>query len=254
MESPLRSPIDGRSNVETGYGVRRPDSRGTLRSPPPLPSRRGSGSPLESAREGSIMSGRSSTYTKRGGDRVTSPNPAVGTSQCLDVLMLMLSNQDLAQFSHHCQILYFTTNPPDASSDYISSTLASLPPSHRATYTRIQASLRAQAHDRATRLRLIEFHALISSTFANASLSLPSRQALDGNQAREERRNKLARFVQQWCLKSGVGVEPFFKALYTALRLQSKGERSVGGAGGKRIVWEIDDAVFMEAGYAHASN
>lgn len=77
MESPLRSPIDGRSSVENGYGVRRPDSRGTLRSPPPLPSRRGSGSPLESAREGSIMSGRSSTYTKRGGDRVTSPNPAV---------------------------------------------------------------------------------------------------------------------------------------------------------------------------------
>jgi hypothetical protein len=253
MDSPLRSPVNGRSNVDPAYGVRRPDSRETLRSPPPLPSRRGSGSPLENVREGSVKSGRSSTYTKRGGDRVTSPNPAVSPAHSCSMYCTDAINQDLAQFSHHCQILYFTTNPPEASSDYISSTLASLPPSHRATCTRIQASLRAQAHDRATRLRLIEFHALISSTFANASLSLPSRQALDGPQAREERRNKLARFVQQWCLKSGVGVEPFFKALYTALRLQSKGERSVGGAGGKRIVWEIDDAVFMEAGYVRVS-
>lgn len=159
-----------------------------------------------------------------------------------------LDIQDLAQFSHHCQILYFTSDPPEASAEYISSTLAALPPSHRATYTRIQASLRAQSHDRATRIRLIEFHALISSTFANASLTLPARQDFNGKEAREERRNKLAKFVQQWCSKSGVGVEPFFKALYTALRLQGKGERNVGGPGARRIVWEIDDAVFMEAG------
>jgi hypothetical protein len=43
-------------------------------------------------------------------------------------------------------------------------------------------------------------------------------------------------------------VEPFFKALYVGFKLQSKGDRSKGGAGARRIVWEVDDAVFMEAG------
>jgi hypothetical protein len=77
LDSPLKSPIDGRPS-RNGI-LSRPSSRDALRSPPPpLPSRRGSGSPMESGREGSILSGRSSTYTKRGGDRVTSPNPAVG--------------------------------------------------------------------------------------------------------------------------------------------------------------------------------
>lgn len=78
-DSPLKSPIDGRSSRERNNGIlSRPGSRDALRSPPPpLPLRRGSGSPMESGREGSIFSGRSSTYTKGGGHRVTSPNPAV---------------------------------------------------------------------------------------------------------------------------------------------------------------------------------
>jgi hypothetical protein len=99
MKSPLRSPDNGRYSVDTAYGVRKPDSRGTLRSPPPLPSRRGTGCPLDSVREGSIKIGRSSTYTKRDGDRFTSPNPAVRRAQsCLHGLITKINNNETSEF------------------------------------------------------------------------------------------------------------------------------------------------------------
>lgn len=84
-DSPLKSPIDGRSSRERNNGIlSRPGSRDALRSPPPpLPSRKGSESPMESGREGSIFSGRSSTYTKGGGNRAISPNPAVSHKRAL---------------------------------------------------------------------------------------------------------------------------------------------------------------------------
>lgn len=198
------------------------------RHPPPLPSRSQTGSP-NILREGSVF-GTSSSYSKRDGG-VGNPSQA-----------------DLDLFAHHCRLLYFTDRPADLSAKYISSTLAALPPSHRAQYNRIQSSIRAESHDHATRLRLTTFHALVESTHANASLTPLARAELPGPRARRERKERLARFAEQWCSKSAVGVEPFFRALYTLLRLQSLGPRSVGGAGQHRIVWEMDDAVFMEAG------
>ncbi len=154
-------------------------------------------------------------------------------------------------FAHHCELFFFSTDPPEASKAYISSTLASLPPSHRAAFTRIQSSLRAQSHDHGLRMRLSQFHALISSTVPNASLTPLARSELGGARAKMERKDRLSVFLRTWCAKSGntIGVEPFFRALYVAFKLQSKGERSVGGAGSRRIVWEMDDAVFMEAGW-----
>lgn len=198
------------------------------RQPPPLPARSQTGSPNPLC-EGSVF-GASSSYSKRDGG-VGNPSQA-----------------DLDLFAHHCRLLYFTDRPADASAKYISSTLASLPPSHRAQYNRIQSSIRAESHDHATRVRLTAFHALVESTHANASLTPLARAELSGQRARRERKERLARFAGQWCSKSAVGVEPFFRALFTLLRLQSLGPRSVGGAGQNRIVWEMDDAVFMEAG------
>lgn len=44
------------------------------------------------------------------------------------------------------------------------------------------------------------------------------------------------------------GPQPFFRALWALMRLQVVPE-SIGGAGGNRIEWEIDDAVFKESAY-----
>jgi hypothetical protein len=43
------------------------------------------------------------------------------------------------------------------------------------------------------------------------------------------------------------GTKPFFEGLWALMRLQVVPEH-LGGAGGRRIFWEIDDAVFKEAG------
>lgn len=64
--------------------------------------------------------------------------------------------------------------------------------------------------------------------------------------AQAERRDKLKRFVGTWCTgRVAGGVEPFFKGLWAMLRLQS---RSGSQKGDRRLVWEIDDAVFLESG------
>jgi hypothetical protein len=130
--------------------------------------------------------------------------------------------QDLHTFAHHCHLFYFTSNPPSSSQAYIDTTLASLPPSHRAAYTRIQNSLRAQAHSHNARLRLLAFHVLISSTSVNGGLSPLVRQEIRSKRARAERKAKLAEFVTRWCTKSAVGVEPFFKACTSACCCRAK--------------------------------
>lgn len=65
--------------------------------------------------------------------------------------------------------------------------------------------------------------------------------------ARRLRSQLLKTFILTHCDKSMPGTHPFFKGLYGALRVQSLPER-FGGAGPKRVEWEVDVAVFSEAG------
>ncbi|WVQ96376.1 hypothetical protein IAU59_003481 [Kwoniella sp. CBS 9459] len=185
-------------------------------SPPPL---------------GSIYSGREGVGGYSRAEGVSSPKAS-----------------DLQLFAHHCRLFYFSPSPPAESADYISSTLAALPPSHRAAYTRLQSSLRSLAHLHHLRLRISSFHALISSTVASASLSPLARQQLQGAGAKSERLERTKRFISTWCTSNAGGVEPFFRGLWGALRLQSRGGPERGGGGSNRVVWEIDDAVFLESG------
>ncbi|WVF68816.1 hypothetical protein IAT40_003589 [Kwoniella sp. CBS 6097] len=185
-------------------------------SPPPL---------------GSIYSGREGVGGYSRVEGVSSPNPS-----------------DLQLFAHHCRLFYFSPSPPAESADYISSTLAALPPSHRAAYTRLQSSLRSLAHLHHLRLRISSFHALISSTVASASLTPLARQQLLGPGAKGERYERTKRFISTWCTSDTGGVEPFFRGLWGALRLQSRGGPERGGGGSNRVVWEVDDAVFLESG------
>jgi hypothetical protein len=155
--------------------------------------------------------------------------------------------QDLQLFAFRCKQFYFSIEPPADASSYISSTLSNLPPSHRASFTRLQSSIRSQAHLHHLRLRLTSYHALIVSTLPNASLSPLARSDLSGSRAVKERRDKLAQWLTTWCTRSAGGLEPFFRGLWAVLRAQSLGHEN-RGAGKRRVVWEVDDAIFMEAG------
>ncbi|KAL1413104.1 hypothetical protein Q8F55_000853 [Vanrija albida] len=201
-----------------------PSKDGLGRTPPPLPLRGGSPS---------VLSGREGSTFSRRGEGVSSPPPA-----------------ELELFAHHCRLFYFSSDAsPDCSSaEFISKTLAKLPPAHRAAYTRVQSRLRSQAHLHHLRVRISSFHALMSSTVANGSLSLPARSELTGARGKTERLERLRTFIHTWHASSAGPLEPFFRGLWSVLRVQSRGPPSAGGGGPKRVVWEVDDAVFLESG------
>jgi len=125
-------------------------------------------------------------------------------------------------------------------------TLAELPPSHKAPYTRLQASIRSSFHASVNARRHAEFQAHISATQPGASLPAHLRADPASPAARKERFDRWDRFVRTWCTAGIPGTKPFFEALWAMMRLQVVPE-NLGGAGESRIQWEFDDAVFKEA-------
>lgn len=73
-----------------------------------------------------------------------------------------------------------------------------------------------------------------------------SRADPSGPLAKKERFDRFERFVRTWCTMGMPGTKPFFEGLWAVMRL-SVIPAHLGGAGGYRIEWEIDDAVFKEA-------
>lgn len=125
-------------------------------------------------------------------------------------------------------------------------TLANLPPSQRAPYARLQASIRSAFHASVNARRHAEFRAHISATQPGGSLMPHSRADPGGEMAQKERYDRLERFVRTWCTDGMPGTKPFFEGFWAIMRLQVIPEQ-LGGAGGNRIEWEFDDAVFKEA-------
>ncbi|TFY82297.1 hypothetical protein EWM64_g1711 [Hericium alpestre] len=125
-------------------------------------------------------------------------------------------------------------------------TLATLPPSQRAPYAKLQGSVRSAYHASINARRTAEFRAHLSATTPGASLMPHSRADPHGSQARKERIERFERFVGSWCTLGMPGTKPFFEGLWAVMRLQVVPE-NLGGAGPYRIEWEIDDAVFQEA-------
>jgi hypothetical protein len=125
-------------------------------------------------------------------------------------------------------------------------TLANLPPSQRAPFSRLQASIRSAYHENVHARRTAEFQAHLSATQPGGSLMPHSRADPHGDMARRERQERLEKFIRSWCTMGMPGTKPFFEALWAVLRLQVVPEH-LGGAGGCRIDWEFDDAVFKEA-------
>ena len=125
-------------------------------------------------------------------------------------------------------------------------TLTGLQPSRRAQFARVQAAVRAAFHAHLAARRKAEFQAHLNATTPGGSLMPHSRSHPDGTHARQERLERLDRFVKSWCNVGMAGTKPFFEGLWAIMRLQVLPE-NLGGAGSRRIEWELDDAVFMES-------
>jgi hypothetical protein len=125
-------------------------------------------------------------------------------------------------------------------------TLATIPSSQRATYSRLQAAIRADYHATMAARRNAEFLARLRAVTPGGSLAAHLRTDPRSSNALKERSTRLASFLSSWCTSGMPGTKPFFEAFWAVMRLQVL-STELGGAGARRIEWEIDDAVFKEA-------
>ncbi|KAH8071912.1 hypothetical protein BXZ70DRAFT_902975 [Cristinia sonorae] len=154
------------------------------------------------------------------------------------------ARNDLEEFAQYCRAWYYDQD--DNSGRLMTQTLATLPPSQRAPFARLQGQIRSAYHASVNARRHAEFQAHITATIPGGSLMPHSRADPRGPLARKERYERLERFVRTWCTVGMPGTKPFFEGLWAVMRLQVI-PQDLGGAGGNRIEWEIDDAVFKEA-------
>lgn len=128
----------------------------------------------------------------------------------------------------------------------MTATMANVPSHQRAPFTRLQASIRSAYHETVRVRKTAEFRAVLSSTQPGGSLMPHSRADPSGPLAKKERLERFDRFVRSWCSQGLPGTNALFEGLWVLMRLQVVPEH-LGGAGARRIEWEIDDAVFQEA-------
>ncbi|KAG5654390.1 hypothetical protein H0H81_003214 [Sphagnurus paluster] len=163
---------------------------------------------------------------------------------------------ELEAFAVHCRAWYacrIQTLPPlthptqdEESGRQMTQTLSTLPASQRAPFARLQASIRADYHRSVNARKNAEFQAHITAMQPGGSLNAHSRADPHGAIARKERYERVERFILNWCTMGMPGTQPFFEALWAIFRLLVI-PQNLGGAGGYRIEWEFDDAVFKEA-------
>ncbi|KAF7376370.1 hypothetical protein MSAN_00052500 [Mycena sanguinolenta] len=172
------------------------------------------------------------------------PVPSPGTRN-RSTTPLGVAAGELDQFAEYCRAWYF--NQDDNSGRLMTQTLANLPSSQRAPYSRVQASIRSAYHRSVNARRTAEFRAHLAATQPGGSLTPHARANPRGNVARKERYERFERFVRSWCTMGMPGPQPFFQALWAIMRLQIVPE-GIGGAGRNKIEWEFDDAVLRETG------
>jgi hypothetical protein len=123
--------------------------------------------------------------------------------------------------------------------------MSTIPDTLRAPYIKLQASIRSAYHASVNARRRAELKAHLSSISPGGSLTPLARADPRGPVAAKERYSRLRNFIDTWCVHSLPGPRPFFEGLWCLMRLQTLPER-IGGAGGHRLEWELDDAVFQE--------
>jgi len=91
--------------------------------------------------------------------------------------------------------------------------LASLPPSQKASYSRVQASVRSAFHRSVQARRRAEFHAHLRATQPGGSLMPHARLNLFLLSSELlERFERMERFTRNWCTAGMPGTKPFFEA------------------------------------------
>ncbi|KAI9442496.1 hypothetical protein H4582DRAFT_2110039 [Lactarius indigo] len=171
---------------------------------------------------------------KQPGSRRTSPHPVQRTRSSTPSRV----QTDLEAFADRCRQWYFEQD--EEAGRQMTQTLATLPPAQHAPFSRLQASIRSAYHASINARRTAEFKAHLSATLPGGSLTPLSRADPAGSAAQKERNEAFDRFVRSWCTVGMPGTKPFFEGLSFL--------NTSAAAGGRRINWEIDDAVFKEAG------
>jgi len=196
-------------------------------------------SPTSIVRLGSppISPGRSTS-------RRNARSPSAGRTRSVTPNNNGAAASDLEKFSGYCRSWYFKQD--EEAGRLMTQTLSNLPPSQRAPYSRLQASIRSAFHHSVNARRTAELRAHLSATQPGASLTPHARSNPRGSDAQKERYQRFERFVRSWCTMGMPGPQPFFQALWAVMRLQAVPE-AIGGAGSHRIEWEFDDAVLKEA-------
>ncbi|KAL7281721.1 hypothetical protein ACG7TL_005039 [Trametes sanguinea] len=162
------------------------------------------------------------------GRKNTPPPPGRPPKQKRSVTPSRPMRSELEEFAEHCRAWYYQQD--DNAGRQMTQTLATLPPSQRAPFARLQASIRSAYHASVNARRDAEFKAHLSATKPGGSLMPHSRADPRGPLARKERFERLDKFIRTWFMR--LQVIP----------------QDLGGAGPFRIQWEIDDAVFKESG------
>ncbi|KAH9485115.1 hypothetical protein JR316_0002022 [Psilocybe cubensis] len=204
-------------------------------SPPPTSPRSG----------GRVISPTSPSFPGRSsrGPRNGRPTPPP-SSRNRSATPLGVAPSELESFAEYCRAWYYCQD--DNSGRLMTQTLATLPPSQRAPFSRLQASIRSAYHRSVNARRHAEFQAHLSATTPGGSLMPHARADPRSKAAQKERYERAERFMRNWCNTGMPGTKPFFEALWAVMRLQVIPE-NLGGAGKFRIEWEFDDAVFKEA-------
>ncbi|GAA5965054.1 hypothetical protein JCM21900_000662 [Sporobolomyces salmonicolor] len=164
--------------------------------------------------------------------------------------------EELLHFAALCRKQYYENDAGAARQ--VGQILQKLPPSSLTAYSRTMANVRSEYHrDKEIERRLhVEstLAAILPGSTIKAALSVPLEDGVGGgtaamrsSKARAVRHIRFKEFLDANCVKAMPGTHPFFRSLYAALWLQAL-EPGKGGAGRRQVEWEVDVAVFSEAG------
>ncbi|PLW22705.1 hypothetical protein PCASD_13727 [Puccinia coronata f. sp. avenae] len=156
----------------------------------------------------------------------------------------------LAHFSEECRKMFYTGDA--IATKNVESIIKNLPAASKATYTKQMATVRSQFHRDAASSRRAEVDKLLLDTLPSSIIikavgNDSSLAAMRSPRARQERLDRLKKFMNAHCVRNMVGVHPFFNSLCAVLHLMSLPARK-SGSGKRRVEWEIDLALFCEAG------
>lgn len=158
--------------------------------------------------------------------------------------------QLLDHFSNQCKKMFYEADSNATKS--VEQIIKQLPAASKAAFTKQMASIRSQFHRDAASSRRAEVDKLLLETLPSSLIIKSvgndhSLSALRSPRASQERKDRLQKFVLAHCVRNMVGVHPFFSSLCAVLHLLIIPARK-GGSGKRRIEWDIDLALFCEAG------